>query len=641
MQLPQHRPPDSNITPTLGFPAFQVDASVQDFSTALAKQLSDLHITVLHMHMADSALSGRAGDAIDGALSPPAWDEPRSAICVAENGAPRLRWDSNKPFSEPVPGSAFRTSNPTHRVVEAESPLPHLPASSFGSQLSGGSPGSQESPSSVAFRKRSLGLWSQDAQACPQSLPMPVKSKMPTTASRRQVTRIDDFEDIVTQGYNRLKMRRRNTPALQEGERYSETDWRKRFNSHILEPAICVVLIINAIQIGVSMDIASDADWWAYVDFTFIGVYMLELVIKILLLGWKDFFSCPQVWFNMFDVVIIALALLGAVLTMAYTDSDQMSSSIVIVRLVRLARISRIMRLLRFSIFKELLTMVAGLVSGLRTLLWAFVLMFLAIYPMSLVLTQFLGQDSSTEHDAQMRELFRSVPRSMLTVFRCVTGDCNYSDGTPLILALVEKYGPVWIPIYVVVMLIVTFGLFNLIMAIFVDNALSDAKRQERELKLAKLKDRTMQKEKTAHLLEMLLDRIIEESILKGDTGESSRDLHDGLAEVTHMEVSKDVFTDFLLDPEVCAILDALDVPEEERLDIFEVLDANGNGTLQLEELINGVIKLRGEPRRSDTVHVLLVIQSLQEEMQTFRDTVLQQMQVLRSSVEPLQIARI
>eukprot|EP00971_Amphidinium_carterae_P173974 3448517-Amphidinium_carterae.1 len=69
---------------------------------------------------------------------------------------------------------------------------------------------------------------------------------------------------------------------------------------------------------------------------------------------------------------------------------------------------------------------------------------------MSLVLTQFLGQDSSTEHDAQMRELFRSVPRSMLTVFRCVTGDCNYSDGTPLILALVEKYGPVWIPIYVV-----------------------------------------------------------------------------------------------------------------------------------------------------------------------------------------------
>eukprot|EP00971_Amphidinium_carterae_P037203 731041-Amphidinium_carterae.1 len=31
--------------------------------------------------------------------------------------------------------------------------------------------------------------------------------------------------------------------------------------------------------------------------------------------------------------------------------------------------------------------------------------------------------------------------RSMLTVFRCVTGDCNYSDGTPVILELVEKYG--------------------------------------------------------------------------------------------------------------------------------------------------------------------------------------------------------
>eukprot|EP00971_Amphidinium_carterae_P314485 6251028-Amphidinium_carterae.1 len=57
-----------------------------------------------------------------------------------------------------------------------------------------------------------------------------------------------------------------------------------------------------------------------------------------------------------------------------------------------------------------------------------------------------------------------------------------------------------------------------------------------------------------------------------------------------------------------------MDVPEEERLDVFDVLDADGNGTLQLDELINGVIKLRGATRRSDTIHVLLVLRSVQED---------------------------
>eukprot|EP00971_Amphidinium_carterae_P048822 962155-Amphidinium_carterae.1 len=87
-----------------------------------------------------------------------------------------------------------------------------------------------------------------------------------------------------------------------------------------------------------------------------------------------------------------------------------------------------------------------------------------------------------------------------------------------------------------------------------------------------------------------------------------------GLQQVTKMSVTKDVFEEFIADKEascseqlrvlcsssqsahprkrrvkssiqceVCKILERLDVPEEERLDIFEVIDANGNGTIQLD----------------------------------------------------------
>eukprot|EP00971_Amphidinium_carterae_P285770 5674062-Amphidinium_carterae.1 len=35
-----------------------------------------------------------------------------------------------------------------------------------------------------------------------------------------------------------------------------------------------------------------------------------------------------------------------------------------------------------------------------------------------------------------------------LCAARCVIGDCNYANGTPAVLDLVNKYGAIWIPMY-------------------------------------------------------------------------------------------------------------------------------------------------------------------------------------------------
>merc|ERR1712241_1160711 len=75
----------------------------------------------------------------------------------------------------------------------------------------------------------------------------------------------------------------------------------------------------------------------------------------------------------------------------------------------------------------------------------------------------------------------------------------------------------------------------------------------------------------------------------------------------------KDVFEETMMDPEAPKLLEDLDVAEEDRIGLFDVLDADGGGTLQLLEIIRGVLKLRGEPRRSDVVQVGLMLRSLQE----------------------------
>merc|ERR1719162_1154828 len=102
--------------------------------------------------------------------------------------------------------------------------------------------------------------------------------------------------------------------------------------------------------------------------------------------------------------------------------------------------------------------MIFGVVSGMRVLFWALVVLFGIIY--------FLGVVTSNLFRATYQE-FRNVPTAMLTVFRCFTDGCSAFDGTPLQEKLWETYGPLFALIYVLVMMLVTFGLFNLIMAIF------------------------------------------------------------------------------------------------------------------------------------------------------------------------------
>jgi len=59
-------------------------------------------------------------------------------------------------------------------------------------------------------------------------------------------------------------------------------------------------------------------------------------------------------------------------------------------------------------------------------------------------------------------------------------------------------------------------------------------------------------------------------------------------------------------------ILDDLDIAPEDRVNLFEILDADGSGSLMLEELIVGIIKLRGESRRSDVIAINLQVRELQ-----------------------------
>merc|ERR1712039_444046 len=96
------------------------------------------------------------------------------------------------------------------------------------------------------------------------------------------------------------------------------------------------------------------------------------------------------------------------------------------------------------------------------------------------------------------------------------------------------------------------------------------------------------------------------------------------LFEVSQIEITPEFFDDLRKYTEFQDILRDLDIADEDQLDLFDTLDVDGGGTIDLEELITGIAKLRGEARRSDIVGVGLIVRAVQLNMNEFEDTTLQ-----------------
>eukprot|EP00972_Heterocapsa_arctica_P098095 14473028-Heterocapsa_arctica.AAC.1 len=64
---------------------------------------------------------------------------------------------------------------------------------------------------------------------------------------------------------------------------------------------------------------------------------------------------------------------------------------------------------------------------------------------------------------------------------------------------------------------------------------------------------------------------------------------------------------------EVNDLLTELDVSFTSRSRLFEVLDADGNGILDINELVSGLMKMRGGAEKSDLIAALLAVRSVQK----------------------------
>ncbi|CAJ1436273.1 unnamed protein product [Effrenium voratum] len=391
-----------------------------------------------------------------------------------------------------------------------------------------------------------------------------------------------------------------------------------------IEPVVAFLIVMNGILIGFQTDRQFES-WkgWPYVEAGFAGILVLECVVRIYLCRPRKFFCGSEWLWNIFDLFLVATAVADVVSQFAVDQNSDMAVASLL-RFCRLIRLVRVVKVFRLHCMKELRLMVKGLVGGLRTLAMSFALLFTVLYVISGLATMTLGRDARTAA-LGLQSHFENIPQSMFTAFRCFSGECFADSGVPIAAVLVTEYGVSFGMSYVLGYMLVSMGMFNVILAVYVDITMRAAKETES----VSAEQYSRESIRIARTTRELLKKFAEAYRLFHDTGRSQEGRSKGMDalstnaftddDIQDIAITKELFLLVIQDQSVQKLMDDLDLPAD-RANLFEVIDADASSTLHVTELVQGLLKIRGDLTKSDTVATLLATKSVHSMLAAFKE---------------------
>ncbi len=233
----------------------------------------------------------------------------------------------------------------------------------------------------------------------------------------------------------------------------ASTPWQQKVedfvDNPIIQHAIVVLIILNAALLGLE---TSPEVMHAYgselvlLDHVILGIFIIELVLLIIARGF-DFFKDP--W-SVFDFAVIAIALVPA------TES---------LSVLRALRVLRVLRLI--NKVESMRKVVGGLLSCLPSLASVVSLILIIFYVSAVIATNLFGQ--------AFPELFGGMGNTAFTLFQVMTLE-SWSDG--IARPVMDKFPYAWI-FFIFFILIATFVIVNLFIAVIVDSLTSGSSSED------------------------------------------------------------------------------------------------------------------------------------------------------------------
>jgi hypothetical protein len=198
-----------------------------------------------------------------------------------------------------------------------------------------------------------------------------------------------------------------------------------------------------------------------------------------------------------------------------------------------------------------------------------------------------LSKPSVSNFVYAVKDKYGSIPVTLHTLFAAVTGGYDWAD----VAATLEEVGPFYRIAFVCYVSFVLLGLMNILNGVFVNAALqSSAMNRELAIDAAVKRRNHMISEMVAIFLEAGAENVPAEI-------DPDASLEQCLFDAT---VTWEQFQANLEDEGMKAYFMALDLDTASLEKIFRLLDVDDSGTLDLEELVDGCIRLRGSAKNVD-----------------------------------------
>mmetsp|Transcript_101993 Transcript_101993/g.186938 ORF Transcript_101993/g.186938 Transcript_101993/m.186938 type:complete len:590 (+) Transcript_101993:74-1843(+) len=344
----------------------------------------------------------------------------------------------------------------------------------------------------------------------------------------------------------------------------------------------CQMLLIfaNTCLMGYETDVSIKAalqepegevpKWIGLSNLIFNVIFALELLFRMFALGiW--FWVAPSDWqWNVFDICLVISSLVSD----AFSGINL--SFIRMFRFLRVVRVARIIRVLRF--FRHLRRMLFAILACLGSLAWAFVFLGMVMFMFSILFVQgavFSLNDlrKTSEEYIQVRNetkrWFGSLTDAMMSLLAAVTGGADWLT----IRGPLEHTGALYSLAFVAYMLFVTVGVMNVLTGVFLNSA-------EDFVDMSMI----VQNE------EVRVERFVEQML----------ELFNSL-DVCHTgQVDWPTFNQVLRDARLRAYFSSLQLePTHIRL-MFDLLDERGEGKINLNDFLIGMVRLKGEAKAID-----------------------------------------
>lgn len=380
-------------------------------------------------------------------------------------------------------------------------------------------------------------------------------------------------------------------------------------NSRQFELIVAGLILFNAIAIGISTDWAmknlaeKPPFGFRVMDLFFAFAFTAELSLR--LLAERTFFFSRQndnISWNAFDSLLVCSALIEEVLGFIETANIDMSAMRVL-RIMRLVRVLRIVRMMR--VFSDLRKMVTGIASSLRSLMWCLLLLVLIMFTFGVCIMQIAGDNIAmnkqangegwlpNENEDMILDLFGNLFRTILTLYMCIVGGLDWSDASDPLTEIHTSMG-ILFAIYIA---FAVLCVLNIVTGVFVENATRITQQGDTNAIMDELAIRHMWTDEVQYLF--------------NDADED----HNG-------ELDWKEFEHCLEDERIQNFFKSLglSLDDESVFALFQLLDFDGNGTVEMDEFVEGCTHVHGNARSLDMVRLRHENKNLQKEMTDLKE---------------------